>query len=148
MRRLFAQITGPRVAAVAALVYLLGLMSSATPPVTAQVGGGPQSGTITASGGFVALDTSQAGAVGIQLTGTWTATVAFEGSVDGGTFVALSVIPAASATAEASADVTSATATGAWSANIGGFRLVRARASAYTSGTIVVTLSGAESGGK
>lgn len=100
-------------------------------------------GEIDAAADAVALDVSGAGAVGIQLTGTWTGTIEFEGSVDGGTFVALNMIPSNSATA-----ATSATGNGAWSANCGGYRRVRARASAWTSGTAVVTLSSAVSGGK
>lgn len=129
-----------------ALLGLVGLLLLPAPPwmrLEAQAPGSVRTGAITADEGTVLLDTSTAGAAAIQLTGTWVATVEFEGSVDGGTFVALNLIPSNSATA-----ASSATATGAWNANIGGYRLVRARASAFTSGTIEVTLSSAGSGGK
>lgn len=114
-----------------------------SPSVEAQAPGSFQSGRITVADGVVSIDTSTAGAAALQLTGTWSATVAFEGSVDGGTFVALNMVPSNSATA-----ASSATGNGVWSANIGGYRIVRARASAYTSGTVQVWLSSAGSGGK
>ena len=70
-------------------------------------------------------------AVGLQLTGTWAGTVSFEATVEGLTWVAFNMVPAASATA-----ASSATANGAWSANCGGYDAVRARFSTATSGTV------------
>ena len=89
------------------------------------------------------LDVDCAGAVGLQLTGTWVGTVSFEASLDGATFVAFNMVPSNSATA-----ASSATGNGCWSANCGGYWRVRARMSAYTSGTAVAFLRGASSGGK
>ena len=138
----------------AQLALLLGLVALAIGleelryrPAHAQTQAGTF-GRIAAAQDFVAIDVAGQGAAGVQLTGTWTGTIQFEGSVDGGTFVSLSLIPSSSATGEAAADVTSATANGAFSANIGGYSLVRARASAWTSGTAVVTMVTAGSGGK
>lgn len=71
---------------------------------------------------------------GIQLSGTFSATVQFEQSIDNGaTWIAKTVFPAAGG-----AGVTSATATGQWKFGCGGETHVRVRCSAYTSGTIVV----------
>lgn len=100
-------------------------------------------GTIDAAAEVVAIDVRGAGAVGLQLAGTFVGTLAFEGCIEEGTFVALNMVPSNSATA-----ATSATTTGAWSANCGGYTAVRARASAWTSGEVRVTLQTAANGGK
>lgn len=105
-------------------------------------------GEIDADEEVVTLDISGAGAVAVQLAGTFTGTLQFEASVDGGTFVALSMIPSSSASGEAAADVTSATAAGAWSGSCGGYRIFRVRASDWTSGTARVAIGSAASGGK
>ena len=82
------------------------------------------------------------GAVGLVVTGTFSATLQFEASArrdDGGNFVAwaaLNCFPPNSTTS-----ATSATATGTWQCNVAGMIAVRIRASAYTSGTAVVSIS-------
>lgn len=83
------------------------------------------------------------GAVGLQFTGTWAGTVSFEATMDGLTWVALNMVPSNSATA-----ASSATANGAWTANIGGFDSVRARFSTDTSGTVTATLLGCAAAGR
>ena len=100
-------------------------------------------GVIDADEEVVSIDVRGAGAVGLQLAGTFVGTIEFEGCIEDGSFVALNMVPSNSATA-----ATSATATGAWSANCGGYSSVRARASAWTSGEARVTLQTAASGGK
>lgn len=81
----------------------------------------------------------QTGAASIQLTGTFTATVSFEVSNDNGTtYVAVNGTPPNSTTA-----VSSATATGLWQFNVAGFTHIRARGSAYTSGTAAVVINSA-----
>lgn len=100
-------------------------------------------GVIDADEEVVTIDVRGAGAAGLQLAGTFVGTIQFEACIEEGTFVALNMVPSNSATA-----VTSATAVGAWSANCGGYSTVRARASAWTSGTARVTLQTAASGGK
>ena len=102
-----------------------------------------QQKSLTAAQDALTLEVRGAGAVGLQLTGTWSGTVSFEASIDGATYVAFNMVPSNSATA-----ASSATAAGCWSANCGGYAIVRARCSAYTSGTINVTLQSAGSGGK
>ncbi len=76
--------------------------------------------------------------VSLQLTGTWTATLVWEATVDGG--VSWFSIQSAVLSSPAGALVTSATANGQWTLSTAGLDAVRVRASAFTSGTAVVTL--------
>lgn len=87
------------------------------------------------------------GGATLTLSGTWTGTISFEATGDGGaTWVAVSVTPLASTTT-----VTSATANGTWQVNTAGFTGLRMRASATMSGsalaTIVFSSASARSGG-
>ncbi len=75
------------------------------------------------------------GSVGIQITGTFSATITFEATVDGINFVALNCIPSNSATA-----ASTATAVGAFTVSSGGYASIRARCSTYTSGSPVLTV--------
>lgn len=70
--------------------------------------------------------------VQIQLTGTWVATVSFQGSVDGTTWVAALAYPIGTVNG---APVTEATANGSWTIPINA-PYVRARVTAYTSGSV------------
>src|ERR1017187_3949031 len=66
------------------------------------------------------------GGATLTLSGTWTGTIQFEATGDGGaTWVSVNVIPLASTTA-----VTSATGNGAWQVNTAGFTGLRIRSSA------------------
>ena len=129
------------VALTAALVALW-LVLLVQAPVTAQ-GSVSRSAILASATDLVTLDVSSMGACGLQLSGTFVGTVQFEGTINGGTYVALNMVPSNSATA-----ATSATAVGAWSANCGGYAILRARMSAWTSGAATATLRGAASGGK
>ena len=75
------------------------------------------------------------GVLGVQISGTFSATITFEATMDGANWVAFNMTPAASATA-----ASTATTTGAWTANSGTYIAFRARCSAYTSGSPVVTV--------
>lgn len=75
--------------------------------------------------------------VAVQITGTWSATLQFEASVDGTNFFAVPAIVPSSA-----AVVTSAAANGQWLIPCGGYKQVRVRCSAFTSGTVVVSIQG------
>lgn len=88
--------------------------------------------------GCVTLGVSGLAHVAIQITGTFTGTVTFEASIDGITYVALNMTPPNSVT-----PATTATAAGLWTGNVGGLAIVRARCSAYTDGTIVVSIQAA-----
>ena len=105
-----------------------------------------QTGTVarTETGSFTAATqtvvmpvTSEVGSVSIQLTGTFVGTVTFEATVDGSTWTALAVAPV---TTVASVRVLTATAVGIFTVNAAGLTSIRARCSAYTSGTVVVTM--------
>lgn len=91
---------------------------------------GSCTGTTTACAFFGAQ--KQAG-LGIQITGTFVGTVQFEQTIDGTTWVSLSMTPYNSSTT-----VTSATAPGLWTGAVTNNK-IRVRCSAYTSGSIVVT---------
>jgi hypothetical protein len=70
----------------------------------------------------------------LQIVGITTATVTFEATVDGATWVAVKFT---NMTSDAAA--TTATADGLYRATVRGYRQVRARISAWTSGTIDIT---------
>lgn len=82
----------------------------------------------------VQVDPSNATA-SIQLGGTFVGTVAFE-ATGGADWAALNCTPWSST----AIPVTSATAAGGWTCDVAGKARVRARPSAYTSGTIVVSV--------
>lgn len=76
--------------------------------------------------------------ISFVLTGTWTATVVFEGSIDGTNFISLSAFDDAN-----DKWVSQSTATGSfWVEPLGGMNSYRVRVSAYTSGTVTGTLLG------
>ena len=96
-----------------------------------------------ANGELLLLDVRGLGGVALQLSGTFTLTVQFEATVDGQTWVSLRMLPSNSTSA-----ATNATAAGAWSANVAGFKLMRARVSAYTSGSADVTFLASSASGR
>ncbi|MDI6808164.1 MAG: hypothetical protein QME66_04165 [Candidatus Eisenbacteria bacterium] len=100
------------------------------------------SGTITALDGAVTLNTGGYGAVGIQVTGTWVATLAFECTIDGTNYQALDVFPTNGATS-----VQSTTSNGQFHGHVGGIQSIRVRASAFTSGTATISLHSDIAGG-
>jgi hypothetical protein len=99
-------------------------------------------GTIVKDEQHVKIDTLGLSALGLQISGTFVATLQFEGTVNGIDWESLPVV-----VPEDSSVVTSATAVGIWLANVAGLKAVRIRASAYTSGTINVSMIAALSGG-
>lgn len=102
-------------------------------------------GSLTGSGQNVTLSLTGASGWAVDLRGTFTATVTFEGTVDGTNFFTIAVIPAGGAPSVAT--VTTATAVGAWWGNANGCQQVRARCSAYTSGTVTVVLRAMQAAG-
>lgn len=99
------------------------------------------SGSLTAASQAVTLNLGDRANGSFQITGTFSATVSFEATTDGLTWAAINATPPNSTTA-----VTSATSTGLWVWS-GAFRAVRARVSAYTSGTAVITVLASPFGG-
>lgn len=92
----------------------------------------------SSSTGCVYIGAIGRGGVGVQVTGTFSGTLQFEGSVNGTNFSAINATPPNSTTA-----VTSTTATGQWQIAAGGMSYIRVRFSSYSSGTAVVTLRAA-----
>ena len=83
------------------------------------------------------------GGVAIQLLGTWSGTVTFEATVEGNTWVALTMFPSNSATG-----ASTATANGVWSSNVAGYTAVQARFSTATSGGVRVTVRSCQASGR
>lgn len=71
----------------------------------------------------------------VQVTGTFSATLQFEASVDKSTFVAIAGLPSSGGSS-----ATSATAVGAWQFSVAGYRQLRVRASARASGSASITI--------
>src|SRR5579872_198587 len=87
----------------------------------------------------VAINPSGQSTVGIQVTGTWTGTLAVEVSVDGTNYIATTTIPVLSGSVQ-SANIT---ANGIYQSNAAGFVSFRIRGNTVATGTAVVTLLGA-----
>lgn len=102
-------------------------------------------GTITALNGNVPLVLNGATGFAIDLRGTFTATVTFQGTINGTDWFTCAVLPAGGSVNVAS--VTTATAAGAWVGHGSGFAQVRAIATAFTSGTINVTVRAMQAAG-
>lgn len=120
-------------------------LAEAQPPTTGYASKALTSATCASasSTGCVILPVLQReGSIGIQLRGTFTATVVFEGSIDGVTYGNLAMTPLAG-----TSQVTSATGAGVWTGAAAGLRYVRVRVSNYTSGTVNASLQLAPSGG-
>jgi len=102
-------------------------------------------GSLTASSGAgstVAIGGLQnTGSVGVTVSGTWSATLVFEATVDGTNWFTVPGIVQSS-----NVGVLSTTANGQWNAGTAGMGQFRVRASAYSSGTAVVTIRKASTG--
>jgi hypothetical protein len=92
-------------------------------------------GTITAAQGDVRLNLIDAATAAVTISGTWVATVQFEGTVDGTNWVAVNAYVPSTLAA-----VTSTTANGTWIIPAAALGTIRVRSSAFTSGTIAVTI--------
>jgi hypothetical protein len=88
---------------------------------------------VGANGNGDTLDTSGNPIVAFQLSGTFVASVTFEGSLDGSTFANLHCYPIGSSTG-----TNSAIAPGIWRCNVVGIPIVRARVHAWVSGSVTV----------
>lgn len=122
-----------------ALVACFALVTMESPRTTIVYADGPTltktlSATTCPGIGCFVVDVSGRGTVGIQVTGTFVGTLQFEQTVDGTNYTTIAMFPNGSTTS-----VTSATATGLWSASTT-TRYVRVRFSAYTSGSAVINV--------
>jgi hypothetical protein len=93
-----------------------------------------------ATGGWVQLGTQGLPYISFQLQGTFDATVTFYGSVDGKTFIALSVLPIGAVVAGTA--VTTSTTEGIWvSTRPTALVFVRAAITTWNSGTANITIA-------
>ena len=99
-------------------------------------------GSLVAVGSVTSPTLNGAETTSIQITGTWVATVTFEASINGTDFFAINSLPVNGSTV-----VQTTTANGQWQSECGAFALVRARVSAYTSGTVAITVRTSIGGG-
>lgn len=93
-------------------------------------------GTIAANAAAVLGGSGKGTTVGVQITGTWTGTIAFQGSIDGVTWVAVSMTPIPTAAA-----VTSTSANGTWTGTFSGLVFFQAISTAWTTGTATVSIN-------
>lgn len=101
------------------------------------------SGSLTATGDSVtAFIPTNTPAVAIQVSGTWTGTITFQGSADGVTFITLL---GSNATSGATASTT--TANGVFGFGNSGFAVVRAYGTSVASGTALITVVRGGGGG-
>ena len=108
--------------------------------VTMAFGATLQSGA-TATGNGTAMDVGGLAVAGLQVTGITTATITFEGTVDGSNWVAVRALNLGTG-----AVGTTATADGVFEVPVAGLSQLRARISAYTTGTITVVGKGVVNG--
>lgn len=77
------------------------------------------------------------GGASLTISGTWTGTITFECTADGGaTWVAMNAMPVADTTA-----VSTTTGNGVWQVNVAGLTGIRMRASATMTGAAVATIT-------
>ena len=123
--------------------WLLGLTLLLAVIVPAQAQQAPPTTTKTLTSatcpgtGCLIVGSAGYGGLGVQVSGTFSATIVFEGIVSGdttGTYTAVTCTPWNSTTG-----VTSTTAAGLWGCPVGGLSFFRVRVSSYTSGSAVIT---------
>lgn len=124
-------------AACLALFLVTVPLSAQSPQVSAPLTSATCPGT-----GCVTLNVQGLGSAAFQLTGTFSATVTFEASLDGRTYTTLNVTPVTGTPTA----VTTATTPGIWGTSTAGLAFVRARVSSYSSGTVMVTIMAAPAG--
>lgn len=96
-------------------------------------------GNIAALNGEVVVACDGSSTFSLDLRGTFSGTMVVEGTVDGTNWLAIPVRPVNIATIAYLAGVTG-TVAGIWTGKCAGYRNLRARCSAYTSGTFITTL--------
>lgn len=102
-------------------------------------------GSVAALNAAVTLSLSGMTGFAVDVRGTFVATILVEGTVDGTNFITLSVLPIGAGLNVA--QVASITAAGAWWGNANGLQQVRARVSAFTSGSATVVVRAMQAAG-
>ena len=95
-----------------------------------------------ATGNGTVFDVSDFASLGLQVSGTFVGTITFEATLDRTNYVAVQVV-----NANDGGVVTTATAPGLFGLDVSKWTQVRARVSAFTSGTITVVGFGSTAGG-
>lgn len=108
----------------------------------ASVSDATATGDLVATGSVTTATLNGADTATIYISGTWVATVQFEGTTDGTNYFSLNALPVTGG-----ALVTSTTANGQWQINTGGLANLRARVSSYTSGTVAIRVRSSTGGG-
>ncbi len=114
------------------------ITTSSAPPSDRQA-----TGTITALNGAVSISTQGVGNVGVTITGTWTATLTFQGTIDGTNWFAVQAMPLPITSSSTTSSTTAANAQ--FTVPASGLAQFRVIATAFTSGTATVTLEGNQS---
>ncbi len=91
-------------------------------------------GSFTANAQTITLVPGGNANVGVQVSGTWVATIVFEATIDGTNWFSIEVFPVGDIAA-----VASVTTNGQWRFPSSGFNQVRAKTTSYTSGTASLT---------
>lgn len=99
----------------------------------------PINGTISALNGTVDLTSPNSGTSLVQLGGTWSGTLVIEGSNDNVTYFTVQ-----SLNRSLFLLTTAITTNGVYDSNTNGFQFLRIRASAWTSGTVTVSVYGSD----
>lgn len=123
------------------VLVVAGLVNGSTTWAGTTVGGVVQN-AVTSSGNGTAVTLYGTFVVATYLvSGTFSATVTFEGSGQDGTFQSLGCVPVTGG-----AVVSSTTTTGAWRCNVTGLIQIRARVSGYASGSVTVSAHASDVG--
>jgi hypothetical protein len=137
-----AGVTDPSTAAVASQRALVVAISPNTPISVSStlLADRTATGTIAALNANVQMSAQGVGDVGVTITGTWVATLTFQGTIDGTNWFTIDAMPLPVTSSSVCAQTT--TANGQWTIAAAGLAKVRVIATAYTSGTATVTMEG------
>ena len=122
-----------------------GLYALLTGTLSVNQAGVSATGSSAALNAFVQLNLNGATGFSVAISGTFTATHTFQGTIDGSTYFPLNMLPAGGAPGVAT--VTTAAAAGQWIGNGNGLLAVRVTATAFTSGSASVTLRAMQAAG-
>lgn len=117
---------------------LLFLLVASLPALAASAKITTNATTCATAGACLVVSVPQdTGGAALTISGTWTGTISFEATADGGTtWVAIDVMPVADTTL-----VSSTTANGVWQVNMTGLTGIRMRSSASMTGSALATIN-------
>jgi hypothetical protein len=97
-------------------------------------------GNLAANGAEVVLPVDGCSSFALDLRGTGVMTIEVQGSIDGVNWILLPIRPLAAASVAYLAAISYSSSNAAWTGSCGGFRLLRARVTAFTSGSATAVL--------